>query len=210
MSNPLFYTGTSGWTYNHWKGDFYPEKLPRARWFSYYASQFAAVEINATFYRAFADRTYLKWRDQVEAGFRYALKIPRLITHRKLLEGCEEELRSFWRSAQLLQDRLGMVLLQLAPGMPCDLQKLRTALLAFGDPSRVAVEFRSECWQDLPVRPLLEELGAAYVSVDSPRACLAGWLASQGAKEIYIFFNNDVGGYAPHNALALKEMLAKG
>jgi len=245
MNDPLFFTGTSGWTYDHWKGNFYPEELPRARWFAYYASQFMAVEINATFYRAFADRTYLKWRDQVEAGFRYALKVPRLITHRKLLEDCEEELRSFWRSAQLLEDRLGMVLLQLAPGMPCDLEKLKTALQTFGDPSRVAVEFRSECWGDLAVRPLLEKLGAAYVNVDSPAARLAGWvtgprayirlhgrkrwytgdygpnelseiadlarrMASQGAREIYIFFNNDIGGYAPHNALALKELLAKG
>lgn len=245
MSDPLFYTGTSGWTYDHWKGDFYPEKLPRARWLAFYANQFTSVEINATFYRAFADKTYLKWRDQVEASFRYALKVPRLITHRKLLEDCEDELRSFWRSAQLLEDRLGMVLLQLAPSMPCDLEKLRTALQIFDDPSRVAVEFRSECWEDLPVRPLLEALGAAYVNVDSPKARLAGWvtgprayirlhgrkrwytgdygpgelseiadlarrMASQGAKEIYIFFNNDIGGYAPHNALALKEMLAKG
>jgi uncharacterized protein YecE (DUF72 family) len=245
MNGFPFYVGTSGWTYDHWKGDFYPEKLAKTRWFSYYASQFTAVEVNATFYRNFADSTYQKWRERVETGFRYVLKVPRLITHYKRLEGCEDEMRSFWRSAQLLNDRLGMILLQLAPDMPCDLEKLEAALLTYDDPGLVAVEFRAECWQDTRVRSLLERLGAAFVSVDSPKSHPTGWVTgrrayirlhgrkrwyaynyepgelneiaalarqmqSQGAQEVYIFFNNDVGVYAPQNALALKELLAKG
>ena len=242
MNNTTFYVGTSGWVYNHWKGTFYPEKLAKKRWFAYYAELFRTVEVNATFYRSFPDSTYLKWRDQVGGGFRYVLKVPRLITHYKRLENCEEEIRAFWRSARLLEDRLGMVLLQLSPNMPCDLERVKEALKTFGDPSRVAVEFRAECWGETPVRPLLEELGAAYVNVDSPHERPPGWvtgprayirlhgrggmytsdyslealyetaatarhLADQGAKEIYIFFNNDVGGHAPKNALSLQEML---
>jgi uncharacterized protein YecE (DUF72 family) len=108
----------------------------------------------------------------------------------------------------------------------------------------MAVEFRAECWKHTPVRTMLDELGAAYVSVDSPRDRPTGWvtgprayirlhgrkrwyasnyepgeleelaslsrqMAGQGAEEIYIFFNNDLGGYAPRNALSLKEMLAE-
>jgi uncharacterized protein YecE (DUF72 family) len=141
-----------------------------------------------------------------------------------------------------------MVLLQVAPTMPCDLGRLGAALQALGDPSRVAVEFRASCWQAVEVWRLLEELGAVYVYADSPRnplpdlshsqqwpigqraylrlhgrshwyasdysaeelrgiADLALDLAGRGAKEVYIFFNNDLGGYAPRNALALAATL---
>jgi ribonuclease/clavin/mitogillin len=57
-THPVFFIGTSGWTYDHWKGRFYPENLPKKGWFDYYASQFSAVEVNATFYRTFKDQTY--------------------------------------------------------------------------------------------------------------------------------------------------------
>ena len=81
--------GTSGWTYSHWKGCFYPENLPNTRWFEYYASKFPTVEINATFYRTFQDHVYLKWRKQAPEGFGYVLKAPRIITHRKYLLNTE-------------------------------------------------------------------------------------------------------------------------
>ena len=67
---PIFFIGTSGWTYDHWKGRFYPENLAQKRWFDYYASQFSAVEVNATFYRTFKDQTYQNWRQRCPAGFR--------------------------------------------------------------------------------------------------------------------------------------------
>ncbi len=240
-----FYVGTSGWTYSHWKGSFYPPGLAQSRWFEHYAARFNAVEINATFYRLFSDSTYTKWREQAGADFRYALKAPRAATHEKLLLGCEEELAAFARSSALLEERLGMFLLQVAPSMPFDLPRLQAALQAFPDPTRVAVEFRAEIWRRPAARELLERLGAAYVSVDSPAMRPTGWLtgprayvrlhgraqmyasnysdaelaefaalaqsfAARGAAEVYIFFNNDVGGFAPWNALVLQEMLLGG
>jgi uncharacterized protein YecE (DUF72 family) len=242
---PVFYVGTSGWTYAHWKGQFYPEKLAKTHWFEYYVGLFQSVEINATFYRPFAESTYLKWRNQAPPGFRYVLKAPKQVTHANLLRDVEQELDSFWRSATLLGDRLGGVLLQVAPAMPYDLGRLRAALLAFGDPARVAVEFRAEAWDQPEVRALLEETGSALVSVDSPQtrpgewvtgkmaylrchgrrrwyadnysddelaefAALAQRMAERGAQEIYIFFNNDLGGYAPHNAQTLQKLMGVG
>jgi uncharacterized protein YecE (DUF72 family) len=243
MSTTLFYVGTSGWTYDHWRGDFYPMKLARTRWFDYYAERFTSVEVNATFYRVFTDTTFEKWRTQVGPDFRYVLKVPRQITHEKHLAGCEEEIRGFCRSASLLGDQLGMLLLQIAPDMPYDLDLLKSALMAFDDPRQVAVEFRAEYWRGEAVRSLLEKLGTVYVSVDSPTTRLSDWVTGQaayirlhgrsgwydsnyspaelneiaalarqmsqrGAEKVYVFFNNDVGGYAPHNALALAEILA--
>ncbi len=238
-----FRVGTSGWSYDHWKGNFYPVELPKNRWFAFYLEHFCTVEINATFYRTFADSTYHKWREQVGVDFRYVLKVPKLITHRKCLKDCEADIRSFTRSASLLEERLGMFLLQISPTVPFDLERLRDALQVFEDPTRVAVEFRAKHWECAEVRSLLHELGAAWVSVDSPRTRLTDWVTGQrayirlhgrrqwyaddysaeelaeiaklardmvakGAQEVYIFFNNDFGGYAPRNALTLIQMLA--
>ena len=76
----MFHIGTSGWTYDDWKGRFYPEGLARKHWLEYYSSQFSTVEVNATYYRAFKDDTYLGWKDKVPPDFRYVLKAPKLIS----------------------------------------------------------------------------------------------------------------------------------
>jgi uncharacterized protein YecE (DUF72 family) len=240
-----YWIGTSGWTYDHWKGDFYPSDLPKSRWFQYYANKFNSVEINATFYRWFQDSTYEKWRTQVPDNFRYTLKAPRLITHRKYLKDADEDIRNFARSADLLENRFGLILLQLAPGTGYHLDLLRHTLLEFGDPSRVAVEFRNQRWLTPETDALLQELGAVWCDVDSPSMGLTGkvtsrsgyirlhgpgqWyasdyseadlqaiagtargMASQGAEDIYIYFNNDLGGYAHRNAQRIQEILREG
>jgi uncharacterized protein YecE (DUF72 family) len=240
--SPTYYIGTSGWTYDHWKGRFYPEKLARSHWFDYYATQFSSVEVNATFYRTFKDQTYLKWKQRAPQGFGYVLKAPRLITHRKFLLDVEELIQAFYRSCTLLEDKFELILLQVAPQTPYDLPRLKVALQAFPDPSQVAVEFRRDQWLNRDTLDLLQSFGAVMCNVDSPRQKLTNYLTSdraylrmhgrkhwysynytpteiveiaglsrqlvqRGAKRVYIFFNNDFEGYAPVNALSLKNML---
>jgi len=176
-----FFIGTSGWTYDHWKGSFYPESLPKSRWFDYYASRFSAVEINATFYRAFKDQTYVKWRARAPRGFGYVLKVPKNISHRKNLVDVEADVQVFCQSAALLEDRLEMVLLQVAPGVPYDLERLRIALLAFDHPDKVAVEFRNPRWFTGEVEGLLRAFGATFCNPDSPRQKLTDILTSNRA-----------------------------
>jgi uncharacterized protein YecE (DUF72 family) len=108
----------------------------------------------------------------------YVLKVPRLITHRMLLEEAGEEIQAFWRSACLLEEKLGLALLQVAPGTPYDLDLLWQALLAFDDPRRVAVEFRRQEWLNDETLALLHECGATFVSVDSPLQELVDWVTS--------------------------------
>jgi uncharacterized protein YecE (DUF72 family) len=237
-----FLIGTSGWTYDHWKGSFYPQGCPKSRWFEYYAARFPTVEINATFYRAFKDQTYQMWYERAPTDFVYVLKAPKTITHRKYLENVEGEIKTFDRSASLLQDKLGMILLQIAPGTPYDLDRLKNALMAFKDPREVAVEFRHKRWITDETKDLLKEFGATFCDAESPRSGLTGWITSrqvyirlhgrkhwysydysdeelceiaelvkkaviQGAERVYVFFNNDFEGFAPKNALALREIL---
>ncbi len=179
--NAQFLVGTSGWTYPEWQGVFYPEDWPKRRWFEYYAGKFATVEVNATFYRTFKDQTYHKWREQAPAAFRYVLKVPRVITHRKHLKEAEAEIKSFWRSVSLLEDKLGLLLLQLAPGSAYDPDSLKQALLAFGDFRKVAVEFRDKKWLTEEIKDLLKETGAVFCAVDSPKSRLVDWVTAEVA-----------------------------
>jgi uncharacterized protein YecE (DUF72 family) len=241
---PIFFIGTSGWTYDHWKGCFYPDDLPKKRWFDYYTSYFTAVEVNATFYRIFKDEIYRKWKERAPLGFGYVLKAPKLITHRKYLVDVDRDIRAFYHSCTLLQEKFEMILLQVAPDMPYDLERLQRALLSFPDPHRVVVEFRRTEWFTENTLSLLREVGATMCNVDSPQqkltdsltsdrayirlhgrahwyahnyspdelgeiAILARQLADKGATRVYIFFNNDFAGYAPANAIALRELLSE-
>ena len=177
----IFYIGTSGWTYDDWEGRFYPAGLARSHWFEYYSNQFSTVEVNATFYRTFKDDTYLGWKSKAPKDFRYVLKAPRTITHQKNLIDVEDDIKNFVRSALLLADLLGMILLQVAPSTPYDLKRLKQALLAFPDPSIVAVEFRNPDWLSTQTETLLRDLGASFCNADSPTQKLTRVLTSKRA-----------------------------
>jgi uncharacterized protein YecE (DUF72 family) len=177
-----FFVGTSGWSYDHWKETFYPEDCPKSRWFEYYCQNFSTVEVNATFYRTFKDQTYHKWRDRAPEQFKYVLKAPRVITHRKYLADAEASIKQFWSSASLLEDKFGLILLQIAPQTPYDLERLRKALLAFDDPKRIAVEFRHVQWFTEETKSLLQETRSIFCLVDSPKADLMrDWVTSDVA-----------------------------
>ena len=221
-----FHIGTSGWIYPHWQGTFYPNDLPKNQWFQYYCSKFSTVEINATFYRAFKDSTYLNWYQKAPENFKYVIKAHRLITHRKYLHDVAHEIQQCWQSANVLQEKLGLILLQLPPKMPYDPDRLKQALLAFSEPQKIAVEFRNHKWLTPETKNLLTELQVAFCTSDAPGIDLIDWLtakigyirlhsqnqdlpkianlakkmAKNGAKEIYIFFNNDFAGFAPKDA----------
>jgi uncharacterized protein YecE (DUF72 family) len=173
-----FFIGTSGWTYDHWKGNFYPDGLTRTHWFDFYAKRFNAVEVNATFYRTFGDPTFEKWKKRAPKGFGYTLKAPKVISHRKLLRDVEEDIQAFCRSADLLEDAYKMILLQVSPDMPYDHGLLRSALQAFPDPGRVAVEFRAGYWFNPHTENLLSSVGAIFCNVDSPRQRMTEVLTS--------------------------------
>jgi uncharacterized protein YecE (DUF72 family) len=177
----IYHICTSGWVYDDWKGRFYPAGLSRSLWFEYYSSQFSTVEVNATFYRAFKDNTYLGWKNKAPKDFYYVLKAPRTITHQKYLINVEEDIQNFIRSGLLLDDLLGMILLQVAPSTPYDLKQLKQALLAFPDPSIVAVEFRNPNWISTETETLLRDLGVTFCNADSPIQKLTHVLTSKRA-----------------------------
>src|SRR5438270_3237131 len=88
--------GTSGWSYKHWKGIFYPPKLKATSWLPYYTDYFKTTEINTSFYHLPKDTTIEKWMGDVPAGFRFSVKMSRYLTHMKKLREPEESLERFF------------------------------------------------------------------------------------------------------------------
>ena len=111
--------GTIGWSYNFWKGKFYPNKTAPKDYLAYYASQFNTVEVDSTFYRIPTQPTVTNWKQQTPENFMFSLKFPQIITHIKMLKDCQYETDVFLDRANLLGEKLGVLLLQFPPNFRC-------------------------------------------------------------------------------------------
>ncbi|MEJ5349055.1 MAG: DUF72 domain-containing protein [Desulfosoma sp.] len=138
--------GTSGWNYSHWRGRFYPDKLPTSQWLHYYTNHFDTVECNATFYRLPSEKTFLLWKERTPKGFCWAVKASRLITHNRRLRQVEEPLKLFMSRALLLGEKLGPVLFQLPPSLTYDSTLFEDFAAQLSPLKRVAVEVRHRSW----------------------------------------------------------------
>lgn len=156
--------GTSGWAYDSWRGPVYPPEVSDARRLEFYYEQlFDTVELNASYYRWPADQAFRSWRRRLPPGFQLTVKAARGLSHAKRLYDPDAWLARMATSLRLLDDRLGVLLVQLPPGMGRDDARLDYFLGRVPDWLRVAVEFRHASWHCAEVYDLLERNGAAYV-----------------------------------------------
>jgi len=175
--------GTSGWQYRDWRGLLYPPDLPQRDWLAYYASQYATVENNSTFYRLPARDTFTDWQARTPDDFVMAIKASRYLTHVKRLRDPEEPVAKLMAAAAGLGGRLGPVLLQLPPNLTAYPERLAACLAAFGPyrGTRLAVEPRHPSWWTEEVRQVLAVHGAALCWADqlgrpvTPLWRTAGW-----------------------------------
>src|SRR5262249_22395771 len=168
--------GTSGWIYRDWRGRFYPEKLPARRWFEYYARAFQTVEINNTFYCSPPGSTFAKWTRQAPAGFRYAVKANRFLTHQKKLRDPTEPLARVLSMARLLGSHLGPILYQLPPFWNCDVSRLAEFLAELPKDLEHVVEFRNGSWYTEEIRDLLSRHGIGLCLHDMRGSVPPDWV----------------------------------
>lgn len=117
--------GVSGWNYRGWRGAFYPSDLPQRRHLEYAAGTFDTVEVNGTFYSLTTATATRSWYAAAPAGFVYAVKGSRFITHNKKLKDVEVPLANFLAAGVLqLADKLGPILWQLAAARRFDVERL--------------------------------------------------------------------------------------
>jgi uncharacterized protein YecE (DUF72 family) len=154
--------GTSGWSYDHWRGRFYPEGVASRDWLAYYAERFDCVEVNASFYRLPSAEMLRHWAESTPDGFAFALKGSRLITHARRLDAAQA-LRTFVDRARLLGPKLEVLLWQLGPTFERETPRLARFLDRLPPDVAHAVEFRHPSWEHPDVEALLREAGAARV-----------------------------------------------
>jgi uncharacterized protein YecE (DUF72 family) len=199
VKNQIF-IGTSGWVYKEWADDFYRGLKPKEH-FSYYATQFSTVEINATFYRLPDLSTVHGWRNKAPHDFIFAVKGSRYITHIKRLNNLENSISNFIRRIQPLKETLGPMLWQLPPNFKLDLPRLEKFLKRLPSKFSHAIEFRHPDWFVDETFTLLRKYNASSVSMSSLRMPLNFMVT---ADFIYIRFHGLVGG--PRHDYTRKEL----
>lgn len=140
--------GTCAWSFDEWRGSFYPEHLPPAERLSFYAQHFDTVEIDSTFYSAPSLQVAQHWAERTPENFTFTCKLPREITHDHKLRECTGLVRDFLGAIEPLRPKLGCVLVQLPPYFQIrnDEAALRAFVEAWPAHVRWAVEFRHDGW----------------------------------------------------------------
>lgn len=110
------YAGIGGWTFEPWRGEFYPKGLPHAQELKFASTHVTSIEINSTFYRGQSAATFRKWASATPEGFVFSVKGSRFVTNRRVLAEAGDSIKRFFDSGVFeLGDRLGPLLWQFAP-----------------------------------------------------------------------------------------------
>jgi uncharacterized protein YecE (DUF72 family) len=172
MSEAQIRIGIGGWTYPPWRGVFYPDDLAQKRELEYASRQFAAIEINATFYGRQSPKSWVAWAKMVPDGFQFAVKGSRYCVTRPKLADAGEGLETYFAQGMAaLREKLGPVLWMLAARRKFDREdiaaffKLLPAKLD-GIPLRHVIEPRHESFRDEAFLALCRDHGVAVVFGD--------------------------------------------
>jgi uncharacterized protein YecE (DUF72 family) len=174
------FIGTSGFYYNHWLGNFYPDDLKKKDWFYYYMEHFNTLELNASFYRLPKHSTFEGWRKKAPDDFIFSVKASRYITHIKKLNETQDALSNLFERLDLLEEKLGAVLFQLPPSFKYNSERFKDFLDSLPSGYRFTFEFRNHSWYNQEVYDLLNEHNHAFCIYEleyhmSPIISTADW-----------------------------------
>lgn len=166
---PEIRVGTMAWSYEDWRGVFYPEELKTAELLPFYARHFPLVEVDSTFYATPKRETVRHWAEITPPDFRFTAKMPQAITHEAQLRNCERELETFLQAIGELRGKLGAVLIQLPPSFHRDQDEgaLRKFLRWLPGGIPFSVEFRGSGWHTPAIIHLLEEHAVGWAWTDA-------------------------------------------
>jgi len=188
-----YYVGCSGWHYEHWRGLYYPEELPKPQWLPFYARQFNSVELNNSFYRLPSEKAFTTWRESTPENFIFAVKMSRYITHIKKLRNLGSAVENFLSRAVLLEEKLGPLLYQLPPNMKRNDELLQSFLSSLPAIYQHVIEFRHESWIDEAVFDILRRHNVGLCVFDMP-GFTCPLVATSGF--VYVRFHGSEGLYS--------------
>ena len=167
--------GTSAFTAKGWAGTFYPAGMPTQEYLSHYASQFNTVEIDSTYYGVPSLSAVQNWYARTPANFVFALKAPQQITHERVLECGDEVWNEFLKVTEALQEKRGVILLQLPyfnrnafADAQAFLARLAPFLATLPAEPRFALEIRNKSWLTPALYELLRKHRVALALIDHP------------------------------------------
>lgn len=185
--------GTSGWSYDGWRGPFFPSDLPRRKWLSWYGTQFDTAEINGSFYRTPSLPAVTAWRQQTPDDFVFAWKASRFITHwKRLSERTGVSLALMETRLEKLGAKAGPVLFQLPSRFTLDRDRLTMFLGMLPKNRPYALEVRDASWFDDAVFDLLRQHDVALCLSDHQDAPTP-WHVT--ARHVYIRAHGPSGDY---------------
>lgn len=168
--------GIGGWTYEPWRGVFYPDTLSQKRELEYASSKLTSIEINGTYYSGFKPETWAKWRDETPDNFVFAVKASRFCTNRKVLSDGKESFDKFLtQGLTVLGDKLGPINWQFMATKkfdPVDFEGFLTLLPNELDGVRLrhALEVRSPTFNTPEFFDLARKYGCAIVYAEDDEA----------------------------------------
>jgi uncharacterized protein YecE (DUF72 family) len=161
--------GVGGWTYEPWRGSFYPAGLVQKRELEYASRRLTSIEINGTFYGAQKPETFTKWHDETPDDFIFAVKAPRFATHRRALAEAGNSIERFFSSGVMqLKKKLGPINWQFPPTKKFDAEDFEAFLRLLpahvdGQPVRHAVEVRHDSFRNADFISLVRAHSVAVV-----------------------------------------------
>ncbi len=169
LKDKKWWIGTSGWSYKHWQGIFYPLNLKNSDWLGYYVSHFPTVEVNSTFYRIPFKGMITSWLKKTPNDFRFVIKGSRRITHYKKLRDFKDPLQVFLERLEPLREKILCILWQLPPSLKRDIVLMEEFLSQLPGNFRYALEFRHASWIEDNTFQLLERYQVAHCTVSAPK-----------------------------------------
>ena len=173
MSNGMIRTGIGGWTYEPWRGTFFPEGLAQKRELEFASRAVTAIEINGTYYGSQKPATFASWAKTVPDGFIFALKASRFCTNRKVLAEAGESIAKFVGQGIVeLGDKLGPILWQFMATKKFDAEDFSAFLKLLpaaheGVALRHAIQVRHDSFHVPEFVAMAREAGVALVFADS-------------------------------------------
>jgi uncharacterized protein YecE (DUF72 family) len=172
--------GTSGYSYKHWIGRYYPRDLKPSEWLKHYLRDFDTVELNNTFYQLPTEEAFDNWRKSTPADFLFAVKGSRFLTHMIKLKDPMRGLVNFMPRAERLRGKLGPILWQLPPGWNVNVDRLEEFLSLLPPEHRYTFELRNVTWMTDAVLEVLRKYNAAFciyelAGYESPLEITADW-----------------------------------
>lgn len=178
-NSPVIRIGIGGWTFEPWRGTFYPKGLSQKRELDYASSKLTSIEVNGTYYSSMKPDSFKKWHDETPENFVFSLKASRFCTNRRVLAEAGESIEKFVTSGLIeLKDKLGPINWQFMGTKKFDPEDFGAFLALLpasldGRALKHAVEVRHESFRDQVFYEMARKHGVAIImGADSDYPCI--------------------------------------